>query len=35
MAEQDNPKLLFLARDDLMRHSAAGVTTEAFPTTCG
>ncbi len=30
-AEQDNPKLLFLARDDLMRHSAAGVTTEAFP----
>ena len=32
-AEQDNPKLLFLARDDLMRHSAAGVTTEAFPHT--
>ena len=30
-AEQENPKLLFLARDDLMRHSAAGVTTEAFP----
>ncbi|KAB2911348.1 MAG: ATP-dependent RNA helicase HrpA, partial [Dechloromonas sp.] len=30
-AEQDNPKLLFLAKDDLMRHSAAGVTTEAFP----
>ena len=30
-AERDNPKLLFLARDDLMRHSAAGVTTEAFP----
>ena len=25
------PKLLFLAEDDLMRHSAAGVTTEAFP----
>ena len=30
-AEQENPKLLFLAKDDLMRHSAAGVTTEAFP----
>jgi ATP-dependent helicase HrpA len=30
-AEQENPKLLCLAKDDLMRHSAAGVTTEAFP----
>ncbi|MDE1545004.1 ATP-dependent RNA helicase HrpA [Dechloromonas agitata] len=30
-AEQDNAKLLFLAKDDLMRHSAAGVTTESFP----
>ena len=30
-AERDNAKLLFLAKDDLMRHSAAGVTTEAFP----
>jgi len=30
-AERDHPKLLFLAKDDLMRHSAAGVTTEAFP----
>ncbi|NJD23941.1 MAG: ATP-dependent RNA helicase HrpA [Betaproteobacteria bacterium] len=30
-AEQDNPKLLYLSKDDLMRHSAAGVTTEAFP----
>ncbi len=30
-AERDNPRLLFLARDDLMRHSAAGVTTDAFP----
>ncbi len=30
-AEQENAKLLFLARDDLMRHSAAGVTTDAFP----
>lgn len=26
-----NEKLLFLARDDLMRHEAAGVTTELFP----
>jgi len=25
------PKLLFLDRDDLMRHEAAGVTTELFP----
>ncbi len=33
MAEQENPRLLFLARDDLMRHSAAGVTTDAFPHT--
>ena len=30
-AELENPKRLFLAKDDLMRHSAAGVTTEAFP----
>ncbi len=30
-AEQENPKLLYLSKDDLMRHSAAGVTTEAFP----
>ncbi|MBS1159139.1 MAG: hrpA [Proteobacteria bacterium] len=30
-AERDNAKLLYLAKDDLMRHSAAGVTTEAFP----
>ena len=30
-AERDNPKLLFLSKDDLMRHSAAGVTTDAFP----
>jgi ATP-dependent helicase HrpA len=30
-AERDNAKQLFLAKDDLMRHSAAGVTTEAFP----
>ena len=30
-AERDNPKLLYLQREDLMRHEAAGVTTEAFP----
>ena len=30
-AERHNPRLLFLAREDLMRHEAAGVTTENFP----
>ena len=30
-AERESPKLLYLSKDDLMRHSAAGVTTEAFP----
>ncbi|OQA31395.1 MAG: ATP-dependent RNA helicase HrpB [Betaproteobacteria bacterium ADurb.Bin341] len=30
VAEKQQPKLLFLSKDDLMRHSAAGVTTEAF-----
>lgn len=30
-AERDNAQLLFLAKDDLMRHEAAGVTTDAFP----
>ncbi|HEY4374488.1 MAG TPA: ATP-dependent RNA helicase HrpA [Burkholderiales bacterium] len=30
-AEKQNPKLLFLKRDDLMRHEAAGITTEMFP----
>jgi ATP-dependent helicase HrpA len=30
-AERDTPKLLFLKRDDLMRHEAAGITTEQFP----
>ncbi len=30
-AERERPKLLYLAKDDLMRHSAAGITTEAFP----
>ncbi len=30
-AERDQPKLLFLKKDDLMRHEAAGITTEHFP----
>jgi len=30
-ATQNNPKLLNLQRDDLMRHEAAGVTTDVFP----
>jgi len=30
-AERSNPKLLFLARTDLMRHEAAGITTAQFP----
>jgi ATP-dependent helicase HrpA len=30
-AEREQPKLLFLSRDDLMRHEAAGITTENFP----
>jgi ATP-dependent helicase HrpA len=30
-AERENPKLLFLGRDDLMRHEAAGITTDNFP----
>ncbi|KRC03437.1 ATP-dependent RNA helicase HrpA [Duganella sp. Root198D2] len=30
-ASADDPKLLFLIRDDLMRHEAAGITTELFP----
>ncbi|MGJ7913907.1 ATP-dependent RNA helicase HrpA [Massilia sp. LXY-6] len=32
-ASRDNPKLLFLNREELMRHEAAGVTTELFPKT--
>ena len=32
-ATRENPKLLFLDRDDLMRHEAAGITTELFPKT--
>jgi len=30
-AERKNAKLLFLKREDLMRHEAAGITTELFP----
>jgi ATP-dependent helicase HrpA len=30
-ASKQNARLLFLQRDDLMRHEAAGVTTELFP----
>ncbi len=30
-AERDQPRLLYLSRDDLMRHEAAGVTTDLFP----
>ncbi len=30
-AERDNFKLLYLKKDDLMRHEAAGITTEQFP----
>jgi ATP-dependent helicase HrpA len=30
-AERSEPKRLFLARDELMRHEAAGVTTDLFP----
>ncbi|MFC5548068.1 ATP-dependent RNA helicase HrpA [Massilia aerilata] len=32
-AARDNPKLLFLNKEELMRHEAAGVTTELFPKT--
>lgn len=31
--QQRNPKLLLLTRDELMRHEAAGITTNAFPKT--
>ncbi|MGZ8289141.1 MAG: ATP-dependent RNA helicase HrpA [Telluria sp.] len=30
-ATRDDPKLLYLNREELMRHEAAGVTTELFP----
>ena len=29
--EREKPKLLFLKRDDLMRHEAAGITTDLYP----
>ncbi|QOY93523.1 ATP-dependent RNA helicase HrpA [Massilia sp. UMI-21] len=32
-AARENPKLLYLIREELMRHEAAGVTTELFPKT--
>jgi len=32
-AARINPKLLFLTREELMRHEAAGITTQAFPKT--
>ncbi|MGY0194674.1 ATP-dependent RNA helicase HrpA [Leptothrix sp. BB-4] len=31
VASKANPKLLHLSRDELMRHEAAGITTESFP----
>ncbi|HGO9230920.1 TPA: DUF3418 domain-containing protein [Neisseria meningitidis] len=30
-AERENPRLLFLSRDDLMQHAAAHITEEQFP----
>ena len=30
-AERASPKLLYLSREDLMRHEAAGITTDNFP----
>ena len=32
-AEQGNPQLLFLTRDELMRHAASGITEAQFPET--
>ena len=32
-AERENPRLLCLEKDQLMRHEAAGITTDAFPHT--
>ena len=32
-AAKAQPRLMFLTRDELMRHQAAGITTEAFPPT--
>ncbi len=30
-ASRENPKLLYLSREELMRHEAAGITSSAFP----
>ncbi len=30
-AEREQPRLLYLKKDDLMRHEAAGITTDQFP----
>jgi len=30
-AERTNPRLLYLRRDEMMRHEAAGITTDQFP----
>ena len=32
-ASHDQPRLLYLTRDELMRHTAAGITTQSFPPT--
>ena len=32
-ASKEQPRLLFLSRDELMRHQAAGITTQSFPPT--
>jgi ATP-dependent helicase HrpA len=32
-ASRDNPRLLLLTREELMRHEAAGITTQTFPKT--
>ncbi|MCW5655906.1 ATP-dependent RNA helicase HrpA [Hydrogenophaga sp.] len=32
-ASRENPKLLWLTREELMRHEAAGITTQTFPRT--
>lgn len=32
-AEKSNPKLLYLTKSELMRHDAAGITTDLFPKT--
>lgn len=31
LASRENPKLLYLSREELMRHEAAGITSAAFP----